>query len=149
MIETVEVVEGHTPFFIVHEKFVVEKGDPAPTVTADVARFTLVIVLVPANVDHVPVPAAGVFPASVVAVPQTDIVLPAFDGDEVVYEMIETVELELGQTPFPIDQEKFVIDEGEPGATVTADVARLTLVMVLVPANVLHVPVPTAGTLKA
>ena len=39
---------------IVHEKFVVEKGEPGATLTADVARFALVIVLVPANVVHVP-----------------------------------------------------------------------------------------------
>ena len=82
--ETVEVVEGHTPFFIVQEKFVVEKGDAGVTVTADVAKFTLVIVLVPKNVLHVPVPAAGTFPANVVAVPQTDIVEPAFEGEEFV-----------------------------------------------------------------
>lgn len=84
MMETVEVVEGQTPFFIVHEKFVVENGEPAVTVTLDVAEFTLVIVLVPKNVLHVPVPAAGTFPAKVVEVPQTDIVVPAFEGEEVV-----------------------------------------------------------------
>lgn len=83
-IETVEVVEGQTPFFIVHEKFVVENGVPAATVTLDVAEFTLVIVLVPKNVLHVPVPAAGIFPAKAVDVPQIDIVTPAFDGEEFV-----------------------------------------------------------------
>jgi hypothetical protein len=100
MIETVDVVEGQTPFRIVHEKFVVDEGDPPPTVTADVARFTFVIVLVPANVLQVPVPATGTFPAKTVDVPQSDIVVPAFDGVEFVYEIIETVDVVEGQTPF-------------------------------------------------
>ena len=84
MIDTVDVVGGQTPFCIVHEKLVVEYGEAPPTVTADVAKFALVIVLVPANVLQVPVPAAGTFPANTVAVPHRDIVAPAFDGDELV-----------------------------------------------------------------
>ena len=61
-----------------------ENGDAGATVTADVAKLTLVMVLVPAKVLHVPVPAAGTFPANTVDVPQSDIVLPAFDGEVVV-----------------------------------------------------------------
>lgn len=73
--------EGHTPFLIVHEKFVIEKGEPGVTVTAEFARFTFEMVLVPANVVQVPCPTEGKFPASIVVVPQTDIVDPAFDGE--------------------------------------------------------------------
>ena len=69
-IEIVFVVAGQTPFFMVHEKFVVENGEPAATVTAVVAKFTLVSVLVPAKVLHVPVPAAGTLAAITVVVPQ-------------------------------------------------------------------------------
>ena len=74
-----DVETGQTPLPIVHEKLVVEKGEAGATVTAEVAKFTLVIVLVPANVLHVPVPTAGTLPARRVVVPQSDIVTPALE----------------------------------------------------------------------
>ena len=72
---------GQTPFCMVHEKFVVENGEPAPTVTLDVARFTFERVLVPAKVVQVPVPTEGMLPAKTVVLPQMVKLEPAAEGD--------------------------------------------------------------------
>ena len=139
--------EGQTPFVTVHVKLVVENGEPAATVTADVANVVVATVLAGVEVQ-LPLPIAGTFPARTVVVPQMDILVPALDGGEVVYDLIEVVDIEAGQRPLLIVQVKFVVENGEPAATVTADVANAVFAKVLEGLAV-QLPVPTPGTLPA
>jgi hypothetical protein len=143
VIVTVEVEGVHGGLLIVQ----VNTFGPTPNpVTPEVGEEGVVMVPVPLVSVHAPVPAVGVFPASVAVVPQTLCAGPAFDVVGVETPVIVTVEVEgvhggllivqvntFGPTPNPVKPEV-----GEDG-----------VVMVPVPLVSVQVPVPTVGVFPA
>jgi hypothetical protein len=133
-------VEGmHEPFEIVHRKVFTPTLKP---VTPEVGEDGVVTVAVPEITVHIPVPATGVFPASVLVVSQSVWSVPAADVVGGVSRSIVISSVEGAQVPLEIVQRNVLMpilnpvtpDEGEEGA-----------VTVPVPAITVQIPVPVTG----
>ena len=117
-------------------------------VTPDVGDVGVVIVAVPDTTDHIPVPTAGTFPASVDEVTlQRFWSGPALAAVGNSSTVITTSSVELAHEPFEMVHLK--VAEDPITSPVTPDVGDEGVVTVAVPDTTDHVPVPTAGVLPA
>jgi hypothetical protein len=111
-----------------------------------VARVGLEIVPAPCTNVQLPVPVAGVFPASVAELAQTDCDDPALDVVGKGSRTIATVEVEGGQTPLLMVHCKTFVPTA---IAVSPEVADVGVVIVAAPEINVQLPVPTAGVFPA
>ena len=99
VIESVEELDGQTPFEIVHCKIFV----PVEIlVKADNGEVGETIVPVPEISDQLPVPIAGMLAVKVVLLTQIVWLVPALETDGLASRCMLTVEVVFGHTPLPI-----------------------------------------------
>jgi hypothetical protein len=143
---TSDVLDGQEPLEIVHRSR--ELPPIVKPVTPDVGEDGVVTEAVPDITDQLPVPTVGVFPARVVVVVLHKFWLdPALAVVGNAWFVIVTSSSKLMQDPLEIVH--FMVT-GEPGVkpVIVVD-GSLGSVMVAVPEEIVHVPVPTAGVLPA
>jgi hypothetical protein len=136
----------HVPFAIVHLNVAeVPTGTP---VIPDVADVGVVIVAVPIITLHVPVPVTGEFPARVkLPLLHWLMSVPAFAVVGVASFVITTSSIDAAHAPLVIVH--LNVAEIPTGTPVTPDVEDVGVVIVAVPENTLHVPVPVTGEFPA
>jgi len=138
--------EAQTPLVMVHRR--VAEAPTVKPVIPEVGEEGVVIVAVPANTVQVPVPTAGVFPAKVAVVTLHKFWLgPASATVGGVATLMTTSSKEAAQAGLVMVQRN--VTEAPTVKPVTPEVGEEGEVMVAVPANTVHVPVPTAGVLPA
>ena len=134
---------AHVPFEIVHTNVFV------PTLNAvipEVGDVGVVGVAEPTTTVHNPVPTTGVFPASVAVVVQTVWSILALAVVGGVSRKIVMSSTEGVHTPLEIVQRNVFTPKLNP---VTPEVGEVGVVTTPVPANTVHVPVPTIGAFAA
>lgn len=142
-ISTVELLDAHTPLPMVHANTL----DPTPTdVIALLGELGLVMVPAPDTSVHVPVPTAGVLPASTVEVAQMVWLGPATDVVGKSSRVMLTVDILGGHTPLLMVHCNTCVPTPMP---VILLLAAFGLLMVKVPLTTLQLPVPIAGTFAA
>ena len=117
-------------------------------VTAEVGDEGVVTVAVPEITDHIPVPTAGVFPASVAVV-----ILHRFWSDPAAAvvggaAMLMTTSSVDGVQD-PLDMVHLSVTDDPTTSPVTPEVDKVGVVTVAVPEITDHDPVPTAGAFPA
>lgn len=118
--------------------------DPVPSaVNAEFGKVGDAIVPAPDINVQLPVPIAGVFPASVAKLAHTDCDGPAFATVGGKFRVTETVDDDEGQTPLPMVHWKTFTPTP---SDVKAEFGALGEVITPEPEIKVHVPVPTAGT---